>query len=142
MRNAYYLQDAVHSVQLIYVARLYGVLPCSAYPTSFPIFEITQKILVTRVFPGPSRSTYCPRYAFWVIFKMDGKTSEEKEENSCKTFDVKSRSSKMYHIQVRYAKAFYPCNVNSALLIPVHWHRRTGNFLPRGAVNHLPKKFL
>ena len=31
LRNAYYLQDVVPSVQLIYVARLYGVLPCSAY---------------------------------------------------------------------------------------------------------------
>ena len=31
MRNAYYLQDVIHSVHLIYVARLYGVLPCSAY---------------------------------------------------------------------------------------------------------------
>ena len=29
MRNAYYLQNVVHSVYLIYVARLYGVLPCS-----------------------------------------------------------------------------------------------------------------
>ena len=55
---------------------------------------------VTRVFPGPSRSAYCPQYAFWVIFKLDWKTSEEKEENSCKTFDVKSRSFKMYHMQV------------------------------------------
>ena len=54
---------------------------------------------------------------------MDWKTFEEKEENSCKTFDVKFRSFKMYHMQVSQAKAFYPCNVNSikALLIPVHW---------------------
>ena len=31
LRNAYYLQDVVDSVHLIYVARLYGVLTCSAY---------------------------------------------------------------------------------------------------------------
>ena len=31
LRNAYYLQDVVHSVHLIYVARLYGVLACSTY---------------------------------------------------------------------------------------------------------------
>ena len=34
--------------------------------------ETGQKILVTRVFPGPSRSAHFPRYVFWVIFKMDG----------------------------------------------------------------------
>ena len=41
----------------------------------------------------------------------------------CKTFDVKSRSFKIYHMQVSYAKAFYPYHVNSikAFLIPVHW---------------------
>ena len=90
-------------------------------------------MLVTRVFPGPSRSTYCPRYAFWVIFKMDGKTSEEKEENPCKTFDVKSRSFKVYYMQVSQAKAFYPCNVNSikTLLIPVH-RQVLGRKLQRG----------
>ena len=32
LRNAYYLQDVVHTVDLIYVARLYGVLACSTYP--------------------------------------------------------------------------------------------------------------
>ena len=39
LRNAYYLQDVVPSVQLIYVARLYGVLPCSAYP-NFADFDL------------------------------------------------------------------------------------------------------
>ena len=43
MRNAYYLQDAVHSVQLIYVARLYGVLPCSAYPCGDQSFSFRTK---------------------------------------------------------------------------------------------------
>ena len=34
MRNAYYLQDVVHTVHLIYVVRLYGVLACSTSPMS------------------------------------------------------------------------------------------------------------
>ena len=52
----------------------------------------------------PSRAAHCPRYVFWVIFKMDGKTSKEKEENSCKNFDIKSKSFEMYHMQVSGGK--------------------------------------
>ena len=75
---------------------------------------------------------------------MDGKTSEEKEENPCKTFDVKSRIFKMYHMQVSEAKAFYSCNDNSikALLIPEGGGGALGYFLggyvPPGTPNWHP----
>ena len=52
---------------------------------------------------------------------------------------ISENSSLFIHTQPLKA----PISTNEfSTLISIHFHRRTGNFLPGGAVNHFPKKLL